>query len=78
MIESLIPVSMPTTCGPSPSSSTGSPGVTVRAKSAPSIEGSAAIRSRASASAVSRGEDAAAHRAPVADVADERARVDAR
>ena len=49
-IESLIPVSSATTCGPSPSISTGSPGVTVRARSAPSIAGSAAIRSRASES----------------------------
>ena len=52
---SLIPVSIPTTCGPSPSKRTGSGGVTVRARSAPSIEGSAAIRSRASASGVSAG-----------------------
>ena len=52
MIECLMPVSSATTCGPSPSSSTGSSGVTVRAKSAPAIEGSAAIRSRASAAGV--------------------------
>jgi hypothetical protein len=52
---SLIPVSIPTTCGPPPSKRTGSAGVTVRAKSAPSIDGSAAIRSRASASGVSAG-----------------------
>ena len=49
---SLIPVSMPTTCGPSPSKRTGSGGVTVRAKSAPSMLGSAATRSRASACGV--------------------------
>ena len=49
----LIPVSSATTCGPSPSSSTGSPGLTPRARSAPAIEGSASIRSRASASGVS-------------------------
>ena len=52
---SLIPVSIPTTWGPSPSKRTGSGGVTVRAKSAPSIDGSAAIASRASASGVSPG-----------------------
>ena len=52
-IESLIPVSSATTCGPSPSISTGASGVTVRAKSAPSIEGSAAISSRASSCEVS-------------------------
>ena len=52
---SLIPVSIPTTCGPSPSKRTGSGGVTARARSAPSIEGSAAIRSRASASGISAG-----------------------
>ena len=52
---SLTPVSIPTTCGPSPSKRTGSGGVTVRARSAPSIEGSAAIRSRASASGSSAG-----------------------
>ena len=54
-IESLIPVSMPTTCGPSPSKRTISGGVTSRARSAPAIEGSAAIRSRASASGTSAG-----------------------
>jgi hypothetical protein len=55
MMESLIPVSMPTTWGPSPSNSTGSEGVTVRAKSAPSIDGSASTRSRASGSPKSDG-----------------------
>ena len=60
-----------------PSKRTGSGGVTVRARSAPSIEGSAATRSRASASGVAGGEDAAAHRAAVADVADQGAGVDA-
>ncbi len=55
MIECLIPVSMPTTWGPSPSSRIGSPGVTSRAKSAPSIGGSASIRSRASPSGIEAG-----------------------
>ena len=76
-IESFTPVSMPTTCGPSPSKRTVSGGVTVRAKSAPAIEGSAAIRSRASASGTRGREDAAAHRAAVAQVADQGAGVDA-
>ena len=53
MMLSLIPVSIPTTCGPSPAISTGSPGLTRRARSAPSIDGSAATRSRASASPTS-------------------------
>ena len=35
---SLIPVSIPTTCAPAPSSSTGSAGVTSRARSAPAID----------------------------------------
>jgi hypothetical protein len=52
---SLIPVSIPTTCAPSPSSSIGFSGVTSRAKSAPSIEGSAATRSRARSSTSSAG-----------------------
>ena len=52
MIESLIPVSRATTWGPSPSSSIGSAGLTPRAKSAPAIGGSAAIRSKASSSPV--------------------------
>jgi hypothetical protein len=55
MIESLMPVSIPTTCGPSPSNSIRWSGVTVRAKSAPSMEGSAATRSLASDSARSAG-----------------------
>ena len=55
MMLSLIPVSIPTTCGPSPSSSIGASGVTVRAKSAPSIRGSASTRSPASASDMSAG-----------------------
>ncbi len=55
MIDSLIPVSIATTCGPSPSISTGSPGLTVRARSAPAIGGSAPTRSRASASPTSAG-----------------------
>ncbi len=42
-------------CGPSPANSIGSAGVTVRAKSAPLIEGSAATRSRASDSGSSAG-----------------------
>src|SRR4051794_19322659 len=53
---SLIPVSMPTTCGPpSPSKRIGSAGGAVRARSAPSIEGSTATRSRASLSPVPAG-----------------------
>ena len=52
---SLIPVSSATTCGPSPSSSTGASGVTVRARSAPAIAGSASISARASSTANSPG-----------------------
>ena len=52
---SLTPVSIPTTCGPAPPKRIGSGGVTVRARSAPSIDGSASTRSRASASAISAG-----------------------
>src|ERR1700744_2484778 len=76
-IESFTPVSMPTTCGPSPSKRTISGGVTWRAKSAPALEGSAAIRSRAPAPGAPAREVAAAHRAAVARVADRGAGVDA-
>ena len=51
--------------------------MTARARSRPAIGGSAAISSRASASPIVAGEDAAEHRARLADVAHERARVDA-
>ena len=77
MIESLMPVSMPTTCGPSPANSIGSPGVTVFAKSAPVIEGSACDELAGLGFGELAGEDAAAHRAAVAQAADERAGVDA-
>ena len=74
-----MPVSIATTRGPGLSGSRmiGSPGVTVARQVAPAIGGSASIRSRASASRHLGREEAAAHRALVADVADERARVDA-
>ena len=51
-------------------------GVTSLARSRPVIGGSAAISSRACASAIARREHAAAHRSLVADVADERPRVE--
>ena len=70
-------MSIPTTCGPPPSISIGSPGVTVRAKSAPSIRGSASTRSLASASGSSAGKIPPRIAPPIADVADQRAGVDA-
>ena len=71
-----MPVSIAITRGPSPSRISGSAGVTSRARSAPVIDGSAITRSRACLGHVG-GEDPAAHRTLVADMADERARVDA-
>ena len=75
-----MPVSIAAIRGPSlrrRGRSTALAGVTSRARSRPAIGGSAAISSRACASAHAGREDAAAHRARVADVADERAGVDA-
>ena len=78
-IECLMPVSSAAIRGPSPSPANvrASAIVTSRARSRPTMLGSAAIRSRASRLAHLAREDAAAHRARLADVAHERARVDA-
>ena len=69
-----MPVSSAATRGPAPPSptTTGAPGVTSRARSRPSIEGSASISARASLDRHVAGEDTAAHRALVADVAHQR------
>ena len=80
-IESLTPVSIIAIRGPSAARRAlehrpARRGVTSRARSRPAIDGSAAISSRASRLGERRREHAAAHRALVADVAHERARVE--
>ena len=84
-IESLTPVSImamrTSSASPSPSEPSGpsviaSLGVTSRARSRPVIDGSASISSRASASLIRAGNTPPSHRARVADVAHERARVE--
>ena len=78
-IETLMPVSITAMCGPSPSSPwrLTAVGVTCAARSCPAIGGSASISARASAAGIAAGNSPPRIAPRVADVDDQRARVDA-